>query len=196
MNGYPLHIIQRGIKEANIIYKRVNNPLSQSQSPKKKKEIYFVFIYYGRESLVLAQRIKQLCKKQLPNLTINIGFRKSMTLKNIFLPRQKGRDETKTNKKLVYAINCKDCDEKYIGETTRKKLTRIKEHINDIKKNKSTSLIAQHCNLNKHKMDFDNIETLALESMWKRRVIKESLLTQYAHGKAINEVKHTLKVFD
>ena len=64
-----------------------------------------------------------------------------MILKNIFLPRQKGRDETETNKKLVYAINCKDCDEKYIGETTRKKLTRIKEHINDIKKNKSTSLI-------------------------------------------------------
>ncbi|CAF1549089.1 unnamed protein product [Rotaria sordida] len=118
-----------------------------------------------------------------------------MTLKNIFLPRQKGCDETKTHKKLVYAINCKDCDKKYIGETKRMKLTRIKEHINDIRKNKLTSLIAQHCNINNHKMDFDNTETLALESTWKRRIIKESLLTQHTYGKAINEVKYQLKVF-
>jgi hypothetical protein len=118
-----------------------------------------------------------------------------MTLKNIFLPRQKGCDETKSHKKLVYSINFKDCDKKYIGETTRKKLTRMKEHLNDIKNNKLTSLIAQHCNLNNHKMDFDNVETLAFESMWKRRIIKESLLTQHAYGKAINEVNHKLNVF-
>ena len=53
MNGYLLHIIQQGIKEANIVYKRLNNPLAQFRTP-KKKEIYFVFTYYGHESLVLA----------------------------------------------------------------------------------------------------------------------------------------------
>ena len=87
-------------------------------------------------------------------------------------------------------------DKKCIGETDRQKLIRIKEQINYIKKNNSTSLIALHCNLNNHEMDFDNAETLALESMWQRRIIKESLLTQHAHGKAINEVNYILKIFD
>jgi len=44
-------------------------------------------------------------------------------------------------------------------------------------------------------MDIENAETLALESIWKHRIIKESLLTHSAHGKAINEVKYKLKVF-
>jgi hypothetical protein len=111
-----------------------------------------------------------------------------MTLRNIFLPHQKGSDETKKQKKLVCAINCKDCDKKYIGETNRKKSTRMKEHKNDIKKDKLTSLIAQHCNTNNHIMDVNNAETLASESIWKRRVMKESLLTHYTHGKEIKEV--------
>ncbi len=71
----------------------------------------------------------------------------------------------------------------------------MKEHRNDIKKDKLTSLIAQHCNTNNHRMDIDNAETLTFESDWKRRVIKESLLTHYAHDRAINEVKYKLKVF-
>jgi len=195
-NGYPLHIIKRGIKEANAIYKRLNNPPSkpQPQIP-KTKEIYFVLSYYGHESIELGLKIRKICNKYLPNLTINLAYKKSLTLRNIFLPRQKGNDETKKQKKLVYAVNCKDCDSKYIGETNRKKTTRMKEHKNDIKKDKLTSLIAQHCNINNHRMDIDNAETLSLESIWKRRVIKESLLTHYTHGKAINEVKYKLKVF-
>jgi hypothetical protein len=118
-----------------------------------------------------------------------------MTLRNIFLPRQKGNDETKQQKKLVYAINCKDCEKRYIGETNRKMITRMNEHKNDIKKDKLTSLIAQHCNTNHHRMDFENAEALTLESIWKRRVIKESLYTHYTNGKAVNEVKYKLKVF-
>ncbi|CAF1499511.1 unnamed protein product, partial [Didymodactylos carnosus] len=108
---------------------------------------------------------------------------------------QKGKDETRTKKKLVYSVQCKNCDLKYIGETNRDKQTRMREHNNDIKKSKQTSLIAQHPNMNNHMMDLDYAETLTPESTWKRRVIKESILTHQSKGLVINETKYKLKVF-
>lgn len=90
--------------------------------------MYFLISYYGQESTLLANRIKQICKELIPLIKVNTCFKKALTLKNIFLPIQKGLDETKKNKKLVYKISCLDCDKCYVGETSREKTTRIKEH--------------------------------------------------------------------
>ena len=71
----------------------------------------------------------------------------------------------------------------------------MKEHKADIKNNKATSDIAKHMNSQQHKADFSNIETIGNDSVWRRRVIKESLLTQQHLGKTINQVKHVAQVF-
>ncbi|CAF1363743.1 unnamed protein product [Adineta steineri] len=189
------HIIRREIKESNVIYKQlVNSSRDKSPTRNKVKKIYLTFSYYGHESIILENKIQILCKNLLPNITINIAYKKYMTLRNIFLPIQKGIGETRKNKKLVYIIDCKNCDKKYIGETNRNIQTRMKEHRYDIRKNKITSQIAQDCNTNKHMMDIDNVKTLTLESMWKRRIIKGSIYTHYTQDKAINEVKYKLKL--
>ncbi|CAF1481890.1 unnamed protein product, partial [Didymodactylos carnosus] len=143
--------------------------------------MFFTLPYYGHESDILAERLKKISRKLLPTIQLNIAFRKTMTLKAIFLPLQKGKDESKNTMKLVYKIPCKDCNISYIGETGRQLTTRMKEHQKDIKKNTLTSAVAQHANSKSHSFDFDKVEKLAYESDWRKRTIKESLYTQFAY---------------
>jgi hypothetical protein len=191
-NGYPPHIIKRGISEGEILIRT----MSQRKEDKKdnKKVMFFTIKYYGQESIVFASRIKKICRKLLPNLIIQFAFKKHMSLKSVFLPILKGIDEDKKKKKLVYSIPCMDCDKVYIGETSRMKETRMKEHRRKVKSLSSDSKLVEHILKYKHRFDFSNSETLAYESDWRKRVIKESILTNRTHGKSINEIKHIIQV--
>ena len=117
-----------------------------------------------------------------------------MSLKSIFLPKLKGIDEDKKKKNLVYSIPCMDCDKVYIGEISRMKEIRMKEHKAKIKTLSSDSKLVEHILKYKHSFDFSNTKTLAFESNWRKRVIKESILTNRTLGKSINETKHVLQV--
>jgi hypothetical protein len=67
MNGYPPHVIRRGISEGEVIIRK------QSQTKTDNRDtnvIYFTVAYYGQESLAFAARIKKICKKLLPNQKI------------------------------------------------------------------------------------------------------------------------------
>ena len=199
-NGYPPHIIRRGIREGHEIAKRLQQQQQQQQSPQQlatvpKKTVFFTLGYYGHETVILASKIRKVCQKLLPHVDLHLAFKKQNTLKQTFLPLQKGMDESKKDKNVVYKIPCRDCDLAYIGETSRNRSTRMKEHKADIKNNKATSDLAKHVNTLKHTADFTNIETIGKDSVWRRRVIKESLLTQQRLGKSINQVKHVVQVF-
>ncbi|CAF3277607.1 unnamed protein product, partial [Rotaria sp. Silwood2] len=118
-NGYPNHIIRKGIKEGQLLIKRCNQQ-KQNNSP-TKKNIYFIINYYGNETLLFAEQVKKKCAKLIPNIKINFAFRKTNTLKGVFLPLQKGKDPNRTDCKIVYKIPCTNCDSIYIGETSRDK---------------------------------------------------------------------------
>ena len=117
-----------------------------------------------------------------------------MSLKSLFLPKLKGTDEIRKNKNLVYSIPCNDCDKVYIGETGRMRDTRINEHKSKIRTLSSDSKIVEHILNFKHKFEFSNTKALAFENDWRKRIIKESILTNRTLGKSINETKHTLQV--
>ena len=193
-NGYPENIIKKGIKETIAIHKKHQSKEQRTEKKDDRTVIFFTLSYYGQETFILSQKIKKLCKKLLPNLKITIAFKNSSTLGNFFLPKQKGLDNARKHKKLVYSIQCKDCTLIYGGETNREKETRINEHIKDITKNKQNSAIAQRCSNNNHQFDLNNTKTLNLEENWKRRIIKESLLTQKSLALAINDTKYKLKI--
>ena len=110
------------------------------------------------------------------------------------MPKLKGTDENRKSKNLVYSIPCKDCDTVYIGETGRMKETHINEHKSKVKTLSSDSKIVEHILKFKHKFDFSNTKALAFESDWRKRIIKESILTNRTLGKTINETKHTIQV--
>jgi sugar-specific transcriptional regulator TrmB len=193
-NGYPPHIIKRGISEAEVLIKKLSHTETNIAKKEDKKVIFFTIQYYGQESVIFAARIKKLCQKLVPNLRIQFAFRKHMSLKSIFLPILKGKDEDKKKKNLIYSIPCSDCNKVYIGETSRMKETRINEHKAKMRLLSSDSKLVEHVLRYKHKFDFSNTETLAWETDWRKRVIKESILTNRTYGKSINDTKHVIRV--
>ena len=151
--------------------------------------------YYGNETLLFAEQVKKQCARVTPDIKINFAFRKINTLKSIFLLLQKGEDQNRADSKIIYKIQCENCDSVYIGETARDKQTRIKEHQNNLKKMDHNSKIFQHVYKNSHSMNFNDVKILSYESDWKRRIIKESIFTQELSDKAFNDTKHVIKVF-
>jgi hypothetical protein len=70
----------------------------------------------------------------------------------------------------------------------------MNEHQANIRNLSDNSKLVEHILKEKHTFDFSNVQTLALESDWRRRVIKESILTTRMLGNSINDIKHTIQV--
>ncbi|KAJ8961534.1 hypothetical protein NQ318_014785, partial [Aromia moschata] len=64
------------------------------------------------------------------------------------------KDKIDNNEKSgIYEISCKDCDQKYIGQTKRSILTRFKEHPAHLKYSRTEkSCVAQHAFDNNHRI--------------------------------------------
>ena len=76
-----------------------------------EQEIYFVTIgFYGNESAEFSEKLEKTCQKYSPFSQVNIAFKKTLTLKGIFLLMQKGIDKIKNEKKVAYKVSCKDCN--------------------------------------------------------------------------------------
>ncbi|CAF0778504.1 unnamed protein product [Didymodactylos carnosus] len=174
-NGYPSHIIRKGIGEGKVIVIRLKNPKDKKDiKPQLKlRNIFFTLPYFGEGTFVLGQRIKKICKQMIPTVDLKIAYKKTMILKSIFLPIQKGLDESKKMKNIVYCIPCKNCDRKYFEETSRDRNIRIKGHRYDVSKQAPNSKIAQHVREKKHVMNFNNTITVAHETNGKEERSKK-----------------------
>ena len=88
-----------------------------------------------------------------------------------------GKDKIKKEElaNVVYQINCKDCDHSYVGQIKRKLKTRLKEHINDLKKVNSYSVISNHRSDTNHVMDWDNAKILDSERSYYKRLVAEMI---------------------
>ncbi len=69
------------------------------------------------------------------------------------------------------------------------------EHRAKIRSLASDSKLVEHVSQYKLKFDFSKVETLVWETDWRKRVIKENILTNRTFGNAINDTKHILRVF-
>jgi hypothetical protein len=63
----------------------------------------------------------------------------------------------------VYLIWCGDCDAKYVGETGRPISTRLKEHQRAFRGLSGYSEMADHCIVQDHKFDPNNVKVLHSE---------------------------------
>jgi len=96
-------------------------------------------------------------------------------MNNGILRVQKDYTEHSQKNNVVYKINCKNCAS-YVGQTKRQIKTRIKEHYNNIKTNKSKhSVIKEHIINFDHNFDWDNIKILDTESNYNKRLVSEML---------------------
>ena len=135
--------------------------------PEKKSKI-ICLPFLGPQSDKLKRQLQRLTKSITPWIKL------SVVLKPVFklacLSKLKCRVPVLSLSNLVYKINCKDCEEFYIGKTYRRLSQRIKEHsISD------ASALTKHAVLNNHVIDFSNPEVLDRDLLHTRLLIKETL---------------------
>jgi len=92
---------------------------------------------------------------------------------------------------VVYKLNCNNCDRVYIGQTKRHQGTRIKEHLNNIKRTSGNySVVSNHILLFNHNFQWDKPNILHKErNRIKREIAEMFLIKKYDNN--INLQKDT-----
>jgi len=102
---------------------------------------------------------------------------------NFFIKLYKDPIDRLSHSNVIYKICCKECDSSYVGQTSRKLSTRIKEHKANINRpSEPLSVVSGH-RLEGHEFDWDNILILDEEPSYKKRLISEMLhISQQCNG--------------
>ena len=135
---------------------RNNNTSSNIQKP------HIVIPYY--------QGISESMKKTCSEYGVQVYFKGGNTIKN-FLMAPKDQDAIQGKSRVIYRYQCDrvECDEEYIGESSRTFGERFKEHL------KAPSPIYDHYNTIGHNATIDNFSIVGREDQNLCRWIKEAL---------------------
>ena len=127
-------------------------------SPKELAKDFFNVVEpqtsYRYAVLPYVKGLTELLERILKPYDIRVATKPLRTLQQLF-PSPKDRPPPVSETNVVYKIDCSNCSWSYIGETGRGFNTRQKEHIRNVKFDKSGSNIANHTWANDHKIDFD-----------------------------------------
>jgi hypothetical protein len=76
---------------------------------------------------------------------------------------------------VIYKITCNNCQQVYVGETSRHLRHRIKEHKTAVEQSRTDkSAVAGHCLDTGHTISWDTIQVLATEQDYHKRLVAES----------------------
>ena len=116
-------------------------------------------------------------KKKLYHLGINTTTHTTKTIKQIVENNSKNTDSL--SNVGVYKICCQNCNEFYIGETSRNLNKRIYEHKNDFKTANATNSLVSHYILTNHTFDFQNSAIFAFIHDKNKRIIEACSITHH-----------------
>ena len=101
---------------------------------------------------------------------MQVYFKGGKTIKNLLMA-PKDQDPMKNRSEVIYRFKCKrvECDDEYIGESSRTVGERFKEHL------KAPSPIFDHFNTTGHQVSLENFNIAGREEQNLMRAIKEAL---------------------
>lgn len=105
---------------------------------------------------------------------IKIAVKNVKTVGNLYT-RLKTKTPTSLRSNVIYKLNCRDCSQSYVGQTSQWLKSRISLHKSDITKGLTRCALANHANQNRHTVDFDNVQVLATEPLYKKRLVLEMI---------------------
>ena len=157
---YPAWAIDRvKIKMRTLAQKKSTKNNANNQKNQQKTYIV-VPCYQG-----VSESRKRTCNKY----EVQVHFKRGVTIKNLLVsPRTK---ILCWKSGVIYRYKCErmECDEEYIGESSRTFGERFKEH------QKASSPIYDHYNITGHKISIDNFSIVGREDQNLTRTIKEAL---------------------
>lgn len=172
-NSYPLNLINKILFSSeyqNSITKSYRNdqitsinntsPHSQTINP-----TFFISLPHIQE---LTPRIINVLKND------NIKFSKTniKTVSTIF-SKLKTKLDTKEKSNIVYEIPCTECDQTYIGQTSRNTIGRITSHKSDCRRGVKSCALSDHVLDKNHLMDYSNTKILLTEKNYNKRIFLE-----------------------
>ena len=114
----------------------------------------------------LRESLKKICSRH----GVQVYCKGGNTIKNLLMaPKPKDPIMKKSGVIFRYRCNRVDCDEEYIGESSRVFGERFKEH------QKAPSPIFDHTNITGHNINIENFSIVGREDQNLKRVIKEDL---------------------
>lgn len=145
-NGYKADIIDNMIKNAR---KKIDLRNTTTLLPNSESEVVW------RLPLNFQPKLNNDIRKLLKKSEISVVNRNPNKLKNLLTGT---KDKIPTSQKSgIYEIQCEDCEEKYIGQTARPMMVRIKEHQANTRLNHPyKSAVAKHMLNNNHSFKTEN----------------------------------------
>ena len=137
------------------------NVLNDSQTDTNQKP--YIIVPYQRG---LSESFKKICN----NHGVQVYFKGGKTIKNLLMA-PKDQDPMKNRSGVIYRCKCNrvECDDEYIGESSRTFGERFKEHL------KAPSPIFDHFNTTGHQVSLENFSIVGREEQNLMRAIKEAL---------------------
>ena len=138
-----------------------SNPATNAQ--RNKTTVGQIVIPYTKG---ISKSIKQACGKY----GIQVHFKGNQTIKQILM-KPKDKDPKDSKSGVIYSYQCPhlDCNEEYIGETSRTLGERRKEHLNQ------PSPIHGHSQTTGHFIENNNFNIIGRMDWGQARTIKESI---------------------
>ena len=180
--GYP----EWAFKKVEDMMK--GNTKKEKKDPKKKDQ------EKQRQKLITLPYVEGLSEtaaRIFKKYHISCAFKPGNTIRQQLFKLKDKADPMKMSD-AIYQIECKDCEQMYIGETGRPLQIRIAEHrkeAEEVTRNKKftrsqrisslsedyKSAVAEHAATKNHSLDWDNIKSLGQEPNWRLRGIKEAM---------------------
>ena len=155
---YPIWAINRvKMKMKKPAQKKKNTSNNNNQANYQKP--YMVVHYYQG----LSESVKRTCNKH----GVQVYFRGGVTIKNLLMAPE-NQDPVLKRSGVIYRYKCDrvECDEDYIGESSRTFGERFKEH------QKAPSPIYDHYNISGHMVSIDNFSIVGREDRNLMRTLK------------------------
>ena len=160
--NYPEWALKRAkiISKTRKAKKQKNSAKDSSSSLTQKP--YMVVPYYKGVS----ESLKKICGKH----GVQVYFKGGHTIKSLLMT-PKDQDPILKKSGVIYRYKCGrvDCNEEYIGESSRSFGERFKEH------QKAPSPIYDHSNITGHQVTIENFNIVGREDQNLSRAIKEAL---------------------
>ena len=145
-----------------------------------KKRIVLSLPFCGSNSLKLKRQLKRMLNIVAPWIDLCIVFKPAFKIQQ--LSKLKDQFPKSILSHVIYKINCKHCQEFYIGMTCRRLEDRLSEHVSS-----NSSALFRHSSDTSHVIDFDSPQILARDTIKTRLLVKETLKIQEFHAeKSLN----------
>lgn len=151
-NGFPPNVISQ------IIHSVTNeSPQRSNNNDREKTCTHFCSLSY-------IPGVTESLSRQINYFTPHVTVARRPDLKNNrFFSKQKQKLPKDMTSNCVYRIDCLDCENIYVGETTKLIKSRIYQHNNSVAPQniiQPKTALAAHANDTQHQFDFKNIKIL------------------------------------